>query len=78
MWQLYQAEAHDLIAAREAEAEAIRIERLVSQGIDPFGDATGRPGVIRRSAASIALAVSRGADRVARSLDSGNPYRASR
>jgi hypothetical protein len=78
MWQLYQAEAHDLIAAREAEAEAIRIERLVSQGIDPFGDGTGRPGPVRRAAASIALAVSRRAAFVARSLDSGISHRASR
>ena len=78
MWQLYNASAQDLIAEREAELEAIRIERLVSRGIDPFADAPSQPGLLRRVAAVAALAVSRRADTLARSLDAGVSHRASR
>jgi hypothetical protein len=78
MWQLYNATAQDLIAQREAELEAIRIERLVSRGLDPFADGPGQPGLLRRAAAVAALAVSRRADVLARSLDAGVAHRASR
>jgi hypothetical protein len=78
MWQLYQAEVQDILAAREAEAEAVRIERLVSQGIDPFAGRSGRPGLVRRAAAALAAAVSRRADILARSLDAEVAGRASR
>jgi hypothetical protein len=78
MWQLYNASAQDIIAQREAEAEAIRIERLVSRGVDPFADEPYQPGALRRGAATFALAVSRRAGMLARSLDAGIARRPSR
>ena len=78
MWHLYNFTAQALIAEREAELEAIRIERLVSRGIDPFADGPGRPGLLRRVAAVAALAVSRRADILARSLDAGVSHQVGR
>ena len=78
MWQLYNASAQDMIAQREGEAEAIRIERLVSRGIDPFAEEPSQPGGLRRGAAILAFAVSRWADTLARSLDAGVARRPSR
>ena len=71
MLHFYHATAQDLIAARDHEAEAIRIERLVSRGEDPYDVLPAGPGPVRRAAAAFALAVSRRAGDVARSLDSG-------
>lgn len=73
MWLLYQLTAQDLIAEREHELEALRIERLVSRGIDP-GSSIG-PGRMRRAAAGLARAISRRADDLARSLDREVAYR---
>lgn len=78
MWQLYHVTAQDLIAAREHEAEAIRIERLVSRGEDPYDVLPAGPGTARRAAAAFAIALSRWAEDVARSLDAGVVGRAAR
>lgn len=78
MWQLYHVTAQDLTAAREHEAEAIRIERLVSRGQDPYDVLPAGPGPIRRAAAAFAIALSRRAEDVARALDAGTVSRVAR
>ena len=78
MLHLYHVTAQDLIADREHEAEAIRIERLVSRGVDPYDVLPAGPGPVRRAAAALALAISRWAGNVARSLDASVAQRAAR